>query len=133
MSAGTPARRFQAYVLCLALVLSGCAHTKPVGQALVALGALIAGLGTLDAIGVLGDECKQTRTPEGASVASCSGSGVTPQPDALNVLGIALGAAMIGGGIALWTMDSHGAPKQAPNSVALVPTAHGSSVVQPKP
>ena len=87
-------QRLQVYAVCLALSLGGCAHTKPIGQSMVALGALLVGLGTLDAAGVLGSECSHGRTPDGESLSSCSGNGVTPHADAVNILGIAFGAAL---------------------------------------
>ena len=118
--------RLQVYALSLALPLvsSGCAHTKPIGQSLVALGALVVGLGTLDAVGVIGSKCSHSATPNGEGVESCSGNGVTPHPNAVNILGIAFGAALIGGGVALWTADSQGTQKQQPqtNSVSFTPT-----------
>jgi hypothetical protein len=114
----------------LVSITSGCAHTKPIGQSFVALGALIVGLGTLDAAGVLGSKCTHTRTPEGEPLDSCSGNSVAPQP--VNVVGIALGAALIGGGIALWTTDSQSTPnQQPPNTISYVPTQRAASMLQP--
>lgn len=122
--------RLQVYACLLVSLTSGCAHTKPIGQSFVALGALIVGLGTLDAAGVLGSKCTHTRTPEGEPLDSCSGNSVAPQP--VNVIGIALGAALIGGGIALWATDSQSTPDpQSTSTLSYVPTPSAARMVQP--
>lgn len=107
--------RSSAALIC-ALLLSGCAHTKPAGQALVALGAITLGFGALDAAGVLGSDCSTSAPTGGEAVTSCAGNGVVPQ--AVDILSIGIGAGLVAAGVVLWTQDSSSAPSNV--------SAHGA-------
>lgn len=94
-----------------AMLLSSCAHTKPTGQALVAIGALTLGFGALDAAGVLGSDCHTSTPIDSEAVSSCGGDGVVPQE--VDVLSIGIGAGLVAAGVLLWTQDSPRPPSNA--------------------
>lgn len=102
--------RAGAALLCAAL-LSSCAHTKPAGQALVAIGALTLGFGALDAAGVLGSDCRTSAPIGGEAVSSCGGDGIVSQE--VDVLSIGIGAGLVAAGVVLWTRDSASTPSTA--------------------
>jgi hypothetical protein len=109
--------------------LTGCAHTKSLGQSFVALGALVLGLSTLDAAGVLGSDCAQQYPPNGGDpVYSCSGDGVVPH--SVDIVGLALGAGLIGAGVALWTTDSQPPPVQT--QLFPSPQPHAETALGPR-
>ena len=100
--------RSSAALICV-LWLCSCAHTKPAGQALVAIGAITLGFGALDAAGVLGSDCSASAPTGAATETSCAGNGVVPH--AVDLLSIGIGAGLVAAGVVLWTQDSSAAPK----------------------